>query len=252
MQISGNIAPEQNHTIRHGTTLYFEAVPSVRLGRADNARVVIAVPTDIVRAGLRSVIEQRGLGKVVAEARDGYEAVQLAAQARPDMGLVALSLPGVNGVDVTRQVLGILPKFRAILLLPNRDCSGVVEQALSSGVAGCILEGCASEELDLAIHVVLEQRSYVSPAIEEAAGQDGVGCGIACPWGVHMRLTVREREVLRLVAEGKTTKEVGVMLHISAKTVDAHRQEIMNRLGLRTVAELTKYAIREHLTSLNP
>jgi DNA-binding NarL/FixJ family response regulator len=157
-----------------------------------------------------------------------------------------IAMPELNGIEATRQILDRTTGVRVLVLSMHSD-QRFVERTLKAGAAGYLLKDCAFEELVRAIRTVMDGQIYLSPGIASLVVREYIENGLDSP----PALSAREREVLQLITEGKSTKEVGLLLHISIKTVETHRQQIMKKLHLRTVAELTKYAIREGLTTLD-
>lgn len=201
----------------------------------------------IVRNGLRALIEQQPDMRVVAEAGDGRTAVRLACELSPDVVVMDIGMPDLNGIEATRQVVSALPGVRVIALSMHSDRRFVAEM-LRAGASGYLLKDCAFEELIHALQTVAGDQTYLSPGIASVVVEDYVR---------HVRtdadasdLTPREREALQLLAEGRSTKQIASRLHVSEKTVETHRQNLMEKLNLRSIAELTKYAIRAGLTSL--
>jgi DNA-binding NarL/FixJ family response regulator len=212
-------------------------------------RIVIADDHRIVREGLRHLLEKRTDFKVVAEAPDGESAVRLAKELSPDIVILDISMPGLNGIEATRRILAERPEVRVLALSMHSDRRFVIE-TLKAGASGYVLKDSAFDELARAIEVVMARGAFLSPAITGMVVRDYVaqaGCGDAAAFSV---LTPREREVLQLMAEGQSTKAIATRLAVSVKTVETYRQQVMEKLNLHSVAELTKYAIREGLTEL--
>ncbi len=205
--------------------------------------VVLADDHAMVRDGLRAVLEKAGV-RVVGEAANGREAVAEALRLRPDVVVMDLAMPELNGVDATRRLTKELPGTKILGLSMNAD-RRYVTAMLTAGAAGYVLKNAAADQLLEALTVVMRGGTYLSPAIDDLATSPGA----ALHRPAEKALTAREREVLQLVAEGKSSKEVGAALKIALPTVETHRRQIMEKLGLHGVAELTKYAIREGLTS---
>ncbi len=214
-------------------------------------KILLADDHRIVREGLRSLFEKESDLLVVGEAQNGREAVRLATQLRPEVVVMDLSMPELNGIEAIRQILAKLPRTKVLALSMHSNKRFVVE-ALRAGAAGFLLKDSAFEELVRALRIVLENRSYLSPEVTGAVIDDVAHRVPAGPESAVLRLSDREREVLQLLAEGRSTREIAERLHVSGKTVDTHRQHIMKKLDLHSVAELTKYAIREGLTSIEP
>jgi len=212
-------------------------------------RIILADDHKITRQGLRSLLEAIADMEVVAEAENGRGAVELAKQFSPDVIIMDVSMPDLNGVEATRQILADNPAVRVVALSMHSDTLFVSEM-LKSGAGGYLLKDCAFEELEQAIRTVMQGKSYLSPSISGVVVEDYLHRLGREEVSALQVLTDREREVLQLMAEGQSTKQIALKLHISAKTVETHRRQIMNKLDLHTVAELTKYAIRKGLTAL--
>ena len=202
-----------------------------------------------MREGLRTLIEKQPHMEVVAEAENGRTAVQLARRLFPEVVVMDIGMPDLNGIEATRQILADNPKVKVIALSMHSAKRFVVEM-LRAGSSGYLLKDCAFEELASAIRTVIDNQIYVSPGITDMVIKDYVHKLSKAEFSVVSILTPREREVLQLLAEGKTTKQIAATLKVSVKTIETYRQQIMHKLNLHSVAELTKYAIREGITSL--
>ncbi len=213
--------------------------------------ILLADDHKIVRDGLRALLENQPDMKVVAEAENGRTAVQLAQQKRPQVVIMDISMPDLNGIEATRQMIRELPDIKVIALSMHSDRRYILRM-FRAGAVGFLLKDCAFEELVSAINTAIADQPYVSPSIAGIIIQDFVRSGSQISSSATDVLTAREREVLQLLAEGWATKEIASHLHLSVKTVETHRRRIMEKLGLHGIAELTKYAIREGLTSLDP
>ncbi len=214
-------------------------------------RILLADDHQIVREGLRSLFAKEEDLEVVAEAENGRKAVRLALDLAPDIVVMDVAMPDLNGIEATRQILTKLPSTKVLALSIHSNKRFVVE-VLKAGASGYLLKDCAFEELVHAIRAVLANQSYLSPEITGAVIDDVVRGAPVSDDAASLRLSNREREVLQLLAEGKSAREIAQSLHVSVKTIDTHRRHIMKKLNLHSVAELTKYAIREGLTSIDP
>jgi len=214
-------------------------------------RIIIADDHQILRQGLKTLLEKEPDMEVVAEAEDGRKTVIMVNELTPDVVIMDVNMPDLNGIEATRQILADYPEMKIIALSMHADRRFVINM-LKAGAHGYLLKDCAFEELAQAIRLVMANKTYLSPGVAEIVVKDYVNRLPGPAQTAFSVLTAREREVLQLLAEGKSTANIGELLHISIKTVETHRQQIMNKLGIRSVAELTKYAIREGLTSLEP
>ena len=212
-------------------------------------RILLADDHKITRQGLRSLLDKQQDMEVVAEAEDGRTAVRLAGELSPNVVIMDVTMPDLNGVEATRQIVGQSPDVKIIALSMHSDTLFVTEM-LRSGASGYLLKDCAFEELSRAIHAVVAGKTYLSPSVSGVVVDDYLYRLSKADFSDSHVLTDREREVLQLLAEGKSTKRIALKLHISVKTVETHRRQMMNKLDIHTVAELTKYAIRKGLTSL--
>jgi DNA-binding NarL/FixJ family response regulator len=203
----------------------------------------------IIRDGLRSLLGKEEDMVVVAEAENGRKALKLTRKLSPDVIIMDVSMPDLNGIDAARQIIGEQPGLKIVALSMHSE-KQFVEGMLKAGVSGYLLKDTAFEELIKAIRVVCAGKKYLSPDVTDIVLNEFISPTITTDDQSATALTTREREVLQLIAEGRSTKEVAGKLHISVKTVETHRKNIMDKLGLHTVAELTKYAVREGITSL--
>ncbi len=212
-------------------------------------RILLADDHKITRQGLRSLLDENDDMEVLAEAENGRDAIELARKLNPDVIIMDVSMPDLNGVEATRQIIQDNHDVRVIALSMHSDTLFVSEM-LKSGASGYLLKDCAFQELEQAIRTVTDGKAYLSPSISGVVVEDYLHRLSKTDMSTSEVLTDREREVLQLIAEGQSTKQVALKLHISAKTVETHRRQIMNKLDMHTVAELTKYAIRKGLTAL--
>ena len=215
----------------------------------DKIQVLLAEDHTIVRQGLRSILDGREGIQVVGEAKDGREAVEKAQQLQPDIVLMDLSMPLLSGLEATRQIKSQCPQIKVLVLTMHAD-EEYVFQILQAGASGYLLKQSAVGELVTAIQVVYEGDSYLSPAISRKVVGEYVRQareqGKVDP---YEQLTDREREVLHLIAEGRSTQEIADLLFISPKTVRGHRSSLTEKLGLHSNAELTRYAIRKGIVA---
>jgi DNA-binding NarL/FixJ family response regulator len=204
-------------------------------------RVLLADDHALVRAGIRMLLEKLTWVKVVGEASDGREAMELTRSHKPDLILADISMAGLNGLEVADRITKEFPKTKVIILSMHSN-EQYVTRALRGGAAGYLLKDAAREELELALRTVRAGQTYLSAAIsrqviEKHLQREDDNSG--------EKLTSRQREILQLIAEGKNTKEIASVLSLSAKTVEAHRAQLMERLKIRDVPGLVRYAIRE-------
>ena len=212
-------------------------------------KVLIADDHQIVRQGLRTLLEREPDLEVVAEAENGRSTVRLARQSHPEVIIMDVAMPDLNGIEATRQIISEMPKVKVIALSMYAD-RRFVANMLKAGASGYLLKDCACEELVRAIRVVLAHKTFLSPGVTDIVVKDYVAAPPGPEVSVFSVLSNREREVLQLMAEGKSTNQIAECLHVSVKTVETHRQQVMQKLKMHNVAELTKYAIREGLTTL--
>ena len=213
-------------------------------------KVVVVDDHGVLREGLRLLIEQQAELELVGEAEDGRKAVTIVGELKPDIVLMDVSMPGLNGIEATRQILAENSDVK-VLALSAYSNKRFITEMLKIGVSGYILKDSASEELVRAIFSVAAGDNYLCPKaaslVIEDYKQNSKSFVNGSPLDI---LTAKERELLQLLAEGISAKEAAKLLHVSVKTTDARRRETMNKLGITSMAELTKFAIREGLTSL--
>ena len=212
-------------------------------------RILLADDHRIVLDGFRGLIEKQPDMEVVGEAGDGRVALRLTRQCSPDVIIMDVAMPNLNGVETTRQVVRDFPRVKVLALSMN-PAKRVVTQMLRAGASGYLLKTCKFEELIQAVRLVHAGKVYLSPDVAGGVVQDCLRRNRADKQIPSATLSGREREVLQSVAEGRSSKEIASALHVTAKTVEAHRRHIMDKLAIRTIAGLTKHAIREGLTAL--
>ncbi|HVX97013.1 MAG TPA: response regulator transcription factor [Polyangia bacterium] len=221
-------------------------------------RVVLADDHNLVRAGLRALLERLPDVEVVGEASNGREALALIAKVKPEVALLDIGMPELNGLDAAARIAREAPRTR-LVMVSMYATEAFVAQAVQLGVAGYVLKESCADELPVLLRAVMNGQTYLSPgvsqtlvgALKNRLGRDALGgedakLAAAAP---ESQLTLRQREVLQLVAEGKSTKEIASALELSVKTVETHRAQIMDRLGIRDVPGLVRYAIRLGLVS---
>jgi len=213
-------------------------------------RILLADDHKIVRDGLKTLVEKQPGMEVIGEAETGREAVSLAMKLEPDVVIMDVSMAELNGIEATRQIQKAAPKIKVIALSMHSDKRFVLGM-LEAGATGYLLKDCAFEELSRAIRNVAADKTYLSPGITDVVLQDYLLKSSLAKASRDSILTAREREVLQLIAEGNSTKNAAQTLNVSVKTIETHRKQIMDKLDLHSIAELTKYALREGLTSLD-
>ncbi|MHC4351175.1 MAG: response regulator [Planctomycetota bacterium] len=213
--------------------------------------VLLADDHAIIREGLRSLLEKQPDMEVLADTDEGRKAVELTRELLPDVVIMDVTMAGLNGIEATRLITSEFPEVRVIALSIHSQRRFIADM-LSAGAAGYILKECLFDELVQAIRAVAVGGRYLSPRIADVVVEDYVNRLSTTVDSPLSDLTGREREVLQLVAEGKSTKEIALELHVSTKTIEANRRQIMEKLDVHSVAELTKCAVREGLTALEP
>jgi len=212
-------------------------------------RVLLGDDHRIVREGLRILLEKEPDIEVIGEAEDGHSTVELARKLKPQIVVMDITMPDLNGIEATYEITKEVPGVKVLALSMHVD-QRFVEKMLRAGATGYLPKDCAYEELVRAVHTVASNETYLSPTIADMVRRDYLHQRPKADTSVFSILTLREREVLQLMAEGKTTKAIASHLEVSVKTIETHRQHVMQKLNLHSLAELTKYAIREGLTSL--
>jgi DNA-binding NarL/FixJ family response regulator len=218
-------------------------------------RILIADDHEVARRGIRAMLESHSGWEVCGEAKDGREAVELASKEKPDLILLDIGMPNLNGLEAARQILAVSPDI-AILILTMHDSDQVVREVLRAGARGFLLKSDAGRDLVAAVEALQLQRTFFTTRVSQMV-LDGFLDRDNRPDGTERNqedlddvLTGREREVIQLLAEGKTSKEVAVTLNLSVKTAETHRTNLMRKLGLHSVADLTRYAVRNGIVQV--
>jgi DNA-binding NarL/FixJ family response regulator len=210
-------------------------------------KVLLVDDHKIMREGISALLRKYSEFEVVGQAADGRQALEMASHLKPDIVIMDVGMPNLNGVEATKQLLSINPNVKVMALSTHSD-GAVVAKMIKAGALGYMLKESAFEELIEALNTLQEGRTFLCNKISKVVFSDYVGLVTNAKTREGDGLSNREREVLQLVAEGHTTKEIAEVLNLSTKTIDSHREHIMEKLGIRNVAGLTKYAIREGLT----
>lgn len=213
-------------------------------------RVILADDHTILRAGLKSLLQGSRDVEVIAESDNGRDTVSQARELKPDIVVMDVAMPDMNGVDATRKIVQLAPQVRVLALSSHND-GAFVKGMLEAGARGYLLKDAATDELLTALDAVHRGRVYVSPSVTDTLVGDYLQRVKGDIGPDAQILSTREREVLQLVAEGKSSAQIAAALHLSDRTVETHRKRIMDKLGIRSIAALTKYAIREGITSLH-
>jgi two-component system, NarL family, response regulator NreC len=215
-----------------------------------NIKLILADDHAMLRHGLSRSLEQEQGMEVIGQTQDGYATIEMVKKLQPDIVIMDIGMPGLNGIETTRKIKQDNPKVK-IIGLSMHSSDKYVREMFKAGATGYLLKDCSFEELVEAIRTVMSGRTYISPSIgdmivkEYTSKEDDIK-------SVFTILSQREREVLQLLAEGQSTKQIGIQLNISPKTVEAHRLRLMEKLEIDNVAQLTKYAIQEGLTESEP
>ena len=218
-------------------------------------RILIADDHELARRGIRALLENHPGWEVCAEAKDGRDAVELAVTAKPHLVLLDIGMPNLNGLEAARQILAATPGI-AILILTMHDSDNVVREVLRAGARGYVLKSDAGRDLVAAVEALQKQRTFFTTRVSqmvldgflERERRDSSG-EVQVDYSGD-QLTSREREVIQLLAEGRTSKEVAVELNLSVKTAETHRTNLMRKLDLHSVADLTRYAVRNGIVQV--
>jgi DNA-binding NarL/FixJ family response regulator len=212
-------------------------------------QILIADDHEVVRRGIRALLEGHPGWEVCAEAKDGRQAVELANQLNPDLVILDIGMPNLNGLDAARQILSTAPEMR-ILILTMHDTEQVVREVLAAGARGFIHKSDAVRDLVAAVEALQNQRTFFTTKVAQMVLDGFLHPKTEVEHSSKQLLTPREREVIQLLAEGKTSKEVAVELHLSVKTAETHRTNLMRKLDLHSVADLTLYAVRNGIVQI--
>lgn len=211
-------------------------------------RVLVADDHEIVRRGLRALVEGQEDWEVVAEATTGRDAIEKAKQTTPDVAIIDVGMPELNGLEATRQLLKLLPQTE-VLILTMHESEQIMREVLDAGARGYVLKSDAGRDLVNAVEALCQHRTFFSSKISEMLLNSYLRHSdrTEISESPRSRLTAREREIVQLLAEGKSNKEVASSLNISIKTAETHRTNIMNKLDLRSITELVRYAVRNNI-----
>ena len=212
-------------------------------------RILLVDDHKILRDGICSLVKGYDDMEVVGEAADGRTAIRLVQELSPDVVIMDISMPDLNGIDATRKIIADYPNVKIIALSMHYD-KQFVSEIFKAGASGYLIKDSAFDELEHAVRIVMDGKTYINPQIASLVVESLVNQTTPSSRKAFSLLTEREREVLQLISEGKSTKQIATDLHVSSKTVESHRRQVMGKLNIRNVAELTKYAIREGLTSV--
>jgi DNA-binding NarL/FixJ family response regulator len=212
-------------------------------------RILIADDHELARNGIRCLLETHPGWEICAEAKDGREAVEHAARLKPDIFLLDIGMPNLNGLDAARQILAMRPDAR-ILILTIHDSEQVVREVLAAGARGFLLKSDAGRDLISAVEALEQHRAFFTSKVAQMMLDGYLRPAEESHGSSQPMLTPREREVIQLVAEGKSTKEVAIALKLSVKTAETHRTNLMRKLNLHSVADLTLYAVRNGIVQI--
>ena len=208
--------------------------------------LLIADDHDVVRRGLCALIQGQPGWQVVAEATNGRDAVAKADEFKPDLAILDITMPSLNGIDAAKQIAKISPRTK-VLILTVHDSDQLIPKALEAGARGYILKADAGRDLVTAVNALLSDKTFFTPKVAQTVMDGYLGKGAKASQEEFSKITGREREIVQLLAEGKGSKEVATELNLSIKTVETHRSNIMRKLNCHSVAELVRYAIRNHI-----
>ena len=214
-----------------------------------NFRILIADDHEVVRRGIRALIENHAGWEVCGEAIDGTDAVQKAHELHPDMALLDVGMPRLNGLDAARQILATAPQTR-VLILTMHESEQIVREVLEVGARGFLLKSDAARDLVAAVRALEQRTTFFTSRVAEMVLSGFLETRVDVSRPRKDRLTPREREVVQLLSEGKTSKEIATQLKLSVKTAETHRTNVMRKLDLHSVADLVRYAVRNNLVQV--
>lgn len=211
-------------------------------------RILIADDHEVVRHGVRTILEKQPGWVVIDEATNGREAVKKAEKGKPHVVILDISMPQLNGLEAARQILKVLPTTE-VLMLTVHESEHVIREVLEAGARGYVLKSDAGRDLIAAVQALSQHGSFFTSKVAEMvlAGYRQRNLPSPAEAGPRLPLSAREREILQLLAEGKSNKEIAQVLHLSVKTVETHRSNIMHRLDLHSIGDLIRYALRHHM-----
>jgi DNA-binding NarL/FixJ family response regulator len=212
-------------------------------------KILLVDDHQILREGLRSLVKGYDDMEVIGEAADGREALNMVEKLSPDVVIMDISMPDLNGIDATRMIINESPDVKIIALSMHHD-KQFVSEIFKAGASGYLIKDSAFDELEHAVRIVMSGQTYINPKIASLVVESLVNQSANPNPSSFSLLTAREREVLQLIADGKSTKQIAIDLNVSSKTIESHRRQVMGKLNVRSVADLTKFAIREGLTTI--
>ena len=210
------------------------------------ARILIADDHDIVRKGLRALVQEEPSWQVVADVQDGRSAVAKTQELKPDIAILDIAMPSLNGLDATKQIVKVNPATK-VLILTMHDSEQLIQHVLNAGARGYLMKSDAGHDLVVAIRALLLGQTYFTQKVAQIVLDTFTGKKTTTAEGDIQSLTAKEREVVQLLAEGKCSKEAADVLNVSTKTLETHRSNIMRKLGCHSVTDIVRYAIRNHL-----
>jgi DNA-binding NarL/FixJ family response regulator len=208
--------------------------------------LLVADDHEVVRRGIRALIQEQPGWRVAAEAHDGRDAVAKAAEIQPDVAILDITMPSLNGIDAAMQIAKLSPRTK-ILILTVHESDQLIRKALDAGASGYIFKTDAAFDLITAVKSLLSAKAFFTPKVSQIVLNGYLGKGPTASEDEQLQITGREREIVQLLAEGKSGKDVATVLGISLKTVDTHRSNILRKLHFHSVTELVRYAVRNHI-----